>query len=263
MTTDAASAADPLRRTALAFSELGAQLSPSTANGLQALADVAAARVDGAGWASITTRSGSRWVTSASTGEQAVRADALQYELGTGPCVDAIVDDTIYNPDDLRHDDRWPELGRRLADEIGMRSMLSFRLAVDGAAMIGGLNLYADRPHAFDEDSMTVGLLLATHAAALVALLDNREKTEHLQKALQSNRDIGVAIGILMTAHKVTRDQAFDLLRIASQHTNRRLHDIALDVADTGTLEGVLPQRPESRPGPRPPGRSSAGSRPS
>ena len=41
----------------------------------------------------------------------------------------------------------------------------------------------------------------------------------------------------------LTQRRAVDLLRIASQHTNRRLHDIALDVADTGTLEGVLPQR--------------------
>lgn len=241
---EVASETDPLRRAALAFTDLGEQVGSSTAGGLQSVADVAAARVRGAGWASITTHDGSSWVTSASTGEAAVAADAVQYEMGTGPCVDAIVDRTIYNPEDLRSDERWPELGRRLADELGMRSMLSFRLAVDGEAMLGGLNLYADRPHAFDPDSVGVGLLLATHAAAVVALRDNRDRAEHLQRALQSNRDIGVAIGILMAAHKVTRQQAFDLLRIASQHTNRRLHDIALEVADTGTLEGVLPERP-------------------
>lgn len=246
---DIVSGADPLQQAAVAFTELGEQLGSAPAGGLQAVADVAAARVPGATWASITTRSGSEWVTSASTGEQAVRADLLQYEMGTGPCVDAIVDETVYNPSDLRHDARWPELGRRLVDEAGMGSMLSFRLAVDGAATIGGLNLYAEKPHAFDADALAVGLLIATHAAAVVALRDNRDRAEHLQRALQSNRDIGMAIGVLMTAHKVTREQAFDLLRIASQHTNRRLHDIALEVADTGTLEGVLPARPERRPG--------------
>lgn len=249
---------DPLRQAVLAFRELGSQLGSSTAGSLQAVVDVAAARVGGAGWASITTRGGSRWVTAASTGARAVEADALQYEMGTGPCLDAIVDETIYNPEDLRHDGRWPELGRRLADELGVESVLSFRLALDGAATVGGLNLYADKPHAFDEDSVTVGLLVATHAAAVVSLRDNRERTEHLERALQSNRDIGVAIGILMTAHKITRDQSFDLLRIASQHTNRRLHDISLEVAETGTLDGVLPERPE----PRPPGRSRKGPRP-
>jgi hypothetical protein len=34
----------------------------------------------------------------------------------------------------------------------------------------------------------------------------------------------------------VTREQAFDLMRIASQRTNRKLRDIAADVLDTGTL---------------------------
>ena len=45
-----------------------------------------------------------------------------------------------------------------------------------------------------------------------------------------------------MTQHKVTREQAFDLLRIASQNTNRKLRDVALDVIDTGTVD-VTPQR--------------------
>jgi hypothetical protein len=246
---------DPLRGAAQAFSELGAQLGPSAVPGsFQAVADVAAARVPGVGWASVTTRDGDKFVTSASTGEPALRADRIQYEMGTGPCVDAIVEQTFFNPDDLRSDERWPELGRRLADEVGMRSMLSFRLAVDGAPMVGGLNLYADRPHAFGEDSVAVGLLVATHAAAVVALHDNRDRAENLQKALQSNRDIGIAIGVLMASHKVTREQAFDLLRIASQHTNRRLRDIALDVADTGTLEVAPPGPGQGRP--RPGGRS-------
>jgi AmiR/NasT family two-component response regulator len=54
--------------------------------------------------------------------------------------------------------------------------------------------------------------------------------------ALQSNRDIGAALGVLMARMLVTREQAFDLMRIASQRTNRKLRDIAADVLDTGTL---------------------------
>ena len=40
-----------------------------------------------------------------------------------------------------------------------------------------------------------------------------------------------------MNQHKITRDQAFDLLRIASQHGHRKLAEIATEVADTGVLE--------------------------
>jgi hypothetical protein len=48
-----------------------------------------------------------------------------------------------------------------------------------------------------------------------------------------------------MTQHKFTREQAFDLLRIASQHTHRKLAAIAVEVADTGTL--TLPEIGKSR----------------
>lgn len=43
-------------------------------------------------------------------------------------------------------------------------------------------------------------------------------------------------MGILMTRYRVTRDQAFDLLRITSQRSNRKLRDIAAEVGDTGIL---------------------------
>ena len=43
--------------------------------------------------------------------------------------------------------------------------------------------------------------------------------------------------------HKLTRDQAYDLLRIASQNTNRKLHEVALDVIDTGAVD-VTPHGP-------------------
>ncbi len=72
----------------------------------------------------------------------------------------------------------------------------------------------------------------AAHAAAANAA--------NLQLALQTSRHIGAAIGILMSLHKITEDQAFDLLRLASQRCNRKLRDLALDVIDTGWLDPAL-----------------------
>jgi hypothetical protein len=66
---------------------------------------------------------------------------------------------------------------------------------------------------------MQVGLLLATHGAAVVAAHLNAARAMNLKRALQTGRDIGVAIGVLMTQHQVTRDQAFGLLRITSPQT--------------------------------------------
>ncbi|WP_404388649.1 ANTAR domain-containing protein [Humibacillus xanthopallidus] len=58
----------------------------------------------------------------------------------------------------------------------------------------------------------------------------------NLRRALGHSRDIGAAVGVLMALRKVTREEAFDLLRRASQDQNRKLCDLALDVLNTGEL---------------------------
>jgi hypothetical protein len=179
----------------------------------------------------------------AATDERIRRADALQYELGSGPCVDAIVDETAYRPRDLRTDDRWPVYGKLVAEQLGLRSMLSYRMLLQTPEVVAGLNLYAEQPDSFTDRDALVGLLLATHGAQAASAALNRRRAEELEQALRSNRRIGMAMGILMARHQVTDHQAFDLLRIASQNSNRKLADIARDVVDTGALDVPLTRR--------------------
>lgn len=87
---------------------------------------------------------------------------------------------------------------------------------------------------AFERDRpLNLAVALASAAAAVAAL---REENTHLRRGLTSGRMIGAAIGILMSQKKVTRDEAFALLRRCSQQSNRRLRDIAEEVVDTGAL---------------------------
>ncbi|GAA2020534.1 GAF and ANTAR domain-containing protein [Terrabacter terrae] len=235
--------AEDLRGVAQDFQRLGNELSKSTeANPFQAVTMLAVERVPTAYAASITTRTHDGFMTAASTDEVARRADAIQYELGSGPCIDAIVDDAVYQPKDLAVDERWPEYGRRVVAELGLRSMLSYRMHLEAAGIIGGLNIYAEKASAFDDRDLAEGLLLVTHAAQAVAAAQLRNRAHNLERALASNRDIGTAVGVLMAQHKLTREQAFDLLRIASQNTNRKLNEVALDVIDTGTID-ITPRR--------------------
>lgn len=232
------------RKIAMMFAELGEQLlSPQAQTRFDALTRVAVTRVTGAQAASVTTLRAGRFRTESATDGLSRRADALQYELGSGPCVDAIVDGTVYHPIDLRHDARWPEFGRRVYAELGVASMVSFRLNGDFLAdeMIAGLNLYSDRPDAFSPTAVEIGSLLATHGALAIAAELNRNKAVNLEQALRTNREIGVAIGVLMTRYRLTRDQAMDMLRIASQRGNRKLYDIAIEVGDTGILRDASP----------------------
>lgn len=221
------------------FTDVGRQLTdkPDRDGALQRLSEIAVERVPAAEYAGITAGRNGKMSTIAATAELVQCTDNIQYELGSGPCVDAILENTTFNAADLRTDGRWPEFGRRAVEATGIVSMLSFRLFFEtDDGLIAGLNLYSHQPKAFDETSETMGVLLATHGALALANASARQKNSNLENALKTSRDIGIAIGVLMALHKVTRDQAFNLLVIASQRGHRKVADLAYDVADTGAL---------------------------
>ena len=201
--------------------------------------------VPGAAEGTISLVRSRRTVTSAAATSAAARhLDELQTELGEGPCLDAVYTQRSTRVDHLaRETERWPALAAR-ADEIGLPSMLCLQLFVDGDNL-GALNLLGAEPAAFGDTSEHVGLLLAAHAA--VAVADARD-LEHTHLGLAHRDVIGQAKGILMERHRLSADQAFALLASISQDLNRKLYDIAADLAATGEL----PQRPQHRPQHRP-----------
>ena len=79
------------------------------------------------------------------------------------------------------------------------------------------------------------------------AAVQAQEQIAHLEIALVSSRRIGAAMGVLMASRRVTDEQAFALLRMASQHNHRKLRDIAEEVVLTGELPMVEVSAP--RPG--------------
>jgi signal transduction histidine kinase/DNA-binding response OmpR family regulator len=61
-----------------------------------------------------------------------------------------------------------------------------------------------------------------------------------LRQALQSNRTIGTAVGIVMTRYELDRERAFQVLVRTSQQSNRKLHDIATEVMRAGSLPDAV-----------------------
>ena len=173
--------------------------------------------------------------TIAFTDELPAAVDLLQYRVHEGPCLDAADTATVVMVDDLLDDGRWPEFAPMCVDQTGVRSMLSLRLPV-GSSDRAGMNFYARRAEAFDELDMRVGSILATFAALAVEGQLREGDTAHLETALRTNRQIGTAIGILMATEKVTEADAFQRLRQASNHLNRKLVDVAEHVHLTGSL---------------------------
>lgn len=79
-------------------------------------------------------------------------------------------------------------------------------------------------------------MMLELHEAGLL----KKEQVTQLQEALRTSRMIGAAIGIIMADRVVTQDDAFLMLKQASQHTNRKLREIAEALVLTGDI-AVLP----------------------
>jgi GAF domain-containing protein len=232
--------ADDLPHTLLhLYGDLGDQIAAHSdvRGALDAITQVAAASVPRAQFASITRRHGDRYQTFGATDSAAVFCDNVQYEVGHGPCIDAVEKDHVFVSGDVATDRRWPVFGPTAAEQAGVHSVLSTRMVLDDEGAMAGLNIYSRDTDAFDEGSRTLALLLATHGAVAVSRAIAREKSANLEVALATSREIGIAMGVLMARHKCTRDQAFDLLRIASQRTHRKLRDLAAEVADIGRLD--------------------------
>jgi len=191
---------------------------------------IAAGGIPGAESTSITLIRGETSFTAAHHGEMALQADELQYERGYGPCMDAGRGGVVLRVDDMRTETRWPDYAVKV-QECGVRSSLSVPLPYQGTS-VGALNVYSTRPQAFSSpESEQAGLEVAQAIAVAVVNADSYaqldEQARNMRLAMESRAVIEQAKGVLMAQRRVGADQAFEILREASQRYNRKLRDIA------------------------------------
>jgi GAF domain-containing protein len=206
---------------------------------LQLIADSTKTVMPGGPEASVSLLVERRPTTAASTGQLALDLDETQYERDHGPCLHAARTGELTEVADTRTDGRWPDYMPR-AVEHGALSSLSVPLAIDAEDVTGALNIYARRPNAFDEDSRTAATWFAPYAAVAAGNLHTyhvaRNELTNLQAALETRGIIDQAKGILMNRHKLTANQAFQVLAQMSMKTNRKLRTVADDLVRTGEL---------------------------
>ena len=160
---------------------------------------------------------------------------------GTSPGIDAFTDGTTVHSPDLAQEQRYPEYRDGLLEETSIRSVLSTALAVHDTT-IGVLTLYSDHPNAFDDATLERARLFTEHASVAMAAELSEDKAGQLETALASSRTIGAAVGILVERLRIPPAHAFERLRAASQHSNRKVSDVATELVDTGTLGPDLQQ---------------------
>ena len=163
--------------------------------------------------------------------------DRLESEAHEGPCVDSIVEDSVQHDADITVTSKWPRLAELTLSRTPVRGMLGYQL-MDGLGSRAAFNVFSDTPGALTKESVDVGAVLAAFTSVALAAAERQTSAENLRRGLESNREIGKAIGLLMAAHKVSDEEAFQILRSASSRTNTKLAALA-DKINASHREGL------------------------
>jgi GAF domain-containing protein len=132
---------------------------------------------------------------------------------------------------DLRADDlRWPRFAEQ-ATETGFHTVQAFPLRLR-SQVIGALNVFSQHADASLDDG-DIQIIQALADLATIALLQQRPighvetLTDQLQNALNSRIVIEQAKGAIATAHKISVEAAFNLMRHHARNHNLKISALA------------------------------------
>lgn len=189
------------------------------------------------GGVSMVTSAGHRGVVCA-TDEISAQIEALQFSLGEGPCVDAVVSGSPVLVADLdeRGDlavERWPAFMEG-AGAAGVRAVFALPLRI-GAISIGAMDLYRDQPGELATDQLSAALLAADTAALALLQIDYRRDetfTDNLDVRSSYQAQVHQATGMVQVQLGVRTEDAFLMLRARAFAAGRPLIDVAVDVVE-------------------------------
>jgi GAF domain-containing protein len=237
---------------ARALTELGSVMleMPSVERAIDDVAALAAGVVSPPASCGITLERGAQPFTVASSGAMAAHVDEVQYARNDGPCLEAMRTGHAVTVEDMARETRWDGYPAH-ALAYGVRSSLSLPLTIDERTR-GALNLYAALGSAFPQEVHQRVELFARQASAVLTVVTRQSRqvvlSDQLREALANRSVIDQALGIVMDQQGCDAAQAFAVLREASQHSNRKLRDVAAELVRT--VSGSVPAPPPfSEPG--------------
>ncbi len=229
-------AAEELRGLVVLAQEIAAQPHPSAAS--ERAVELAATAI-GCEHSGLARLDGDRLLFTA--GAELAVLDALHAadsESGESIGLRACRLGTAVLSNDLEHDRRW-RLASPPDGQPPVRAVLALPLMLHGEKL-GVLTCYSHDAHFFDERRIAAAGAYADHVAIALSVVLGRQKVRDLHVALESNREIGVAVGIVMSRLRLAAPPAFEVLQAASQNSNRKLRDIARQVTRTGEVPLVV-----------------------
>jgi GAF domain-containing protein len=208
----------------------------TVANALKLITEAAALAVDDAAGAgvSLMDTNGNR-SSAASTGSIVAQADALQYELGQGPCLSAWASGYPVDIADVHTDLRWPEWGTAAGD-LGLRSCVSVPL-ISGKLAFGAIKIYWAKPKAASHRLIRLLELFAAQASIFLVNVQARERSRMLSEQLKWTLDqrdtISTAKGIVMASRGMGNHEAMLHLMARGLNENRTLQEVAEEIVES------------------------------
>jgi GAF domain-containing protein len=173
--------------------------------------------------------------SAASTSPIVAQADAIQYELGQGPCLSAWASGYPVDIADVHTDLRWPEWGMAAGD-LGLRSCVSVPL-LSGDLAFGAIKIYWDKPKAASHRLIRLLELFAAQASIFLVNVQARERAQRLSdqlKASLAQRDtISTAKGMVMASLGMGSHEAMLHLMTRALNENRTLQELAEEVLES------------------------------
>lgn len=174
--------------------------------------------------------------TISATDDVAAHLDELQFDLGDGPCWEAVRTlAAVIEPDfRTRGVERWPAFAAAV-EKDAVASMFAFPLSV-GELKMGAVDLYASEPVTLSRQARaqaaTMAEVIGRHVLR-AALSDFAERDA--QAGVYSRRTIHQATGIVLAQLDITPDDAVLMIQARAFSTGQRMMEVAQAIVD-GTL---------------------------
>jgi hypothetical protein len=165
--------------------------------------------------------------------ETAALLDELQFDLGEGPCWEAMRSRVPALHSQIQEEDEpvWPEFARAIKGQpVG--AMFAFPLVVSSLE-IGAVDLYTVTPGPMSTEAIADASALASLAAwqVLRRVLTDREDTSG-EGATYSRREIHQATGMVIAQLDVTAEDALLLLRAHAFSRSVSVREIAAEIVE-------------------------------
>jgi hypothetical protein len=170
--------------------------------------------------------------TLSATDARAVRIDELQFDLGEGPCWDAVRSARPIMETDLVTNGhrRWPAFSSAIRAEP-VSSIFAFPLVI-GPFRFGAVDLYSRQPVTLDRTQVD-------HAVAMAGVVARRvlrdavgaaDRGEYGEPNPLSRRVVHQATGVVLAQLDISAEDAYLMIQGHAFAANRSVMDVAVDI---------------------------------